>query len=506
MPERRKLYFGDCLEILREYIEDSSVDLIYADPPFNSKRIYNAYIGGAQWVTFNDTWQWSEAVDDFHEVAQDVRLGSMMEGLRKILGEGSSLAYLSYMANRLRECRRVLKSTGSIYLHCDPTMSHYLKILMDGIFGKRQFRNELIWKRYAVHSLSRNGFDTVSDILLFYNYKESTFNSISSPLNETDLDKKFPRIEKETGRRFQHGALEQSSNRSSAGEVRIIEGREVISQLGWRWSQETFDQRIRDNPYLIYWTKTHRPRYKIYADEYDGEPVGNIWTDIPYLSSGERTGYATQKPLALLYRIIEASSRPGDMVLDPFCGCGTALYAAQVLKRQWIGIDVCVTACKVIENRFRASFDHNWSDIDFIGMPKTLDDAKFLAKLDKFLFERWAASLVDGIEANKKQRKDEGIDGRGRIPIRKGKFIDIVSQIKGGSTGPGDVQAFNGARQQAKADLGIFTCFEDRVTSRMKDAAVSAGYFMETPIIQIYTIEDYFTGRKPSIPRVVVLS
>ena len=190
------------------------------------------------------------------------------------------------------------------------------------------------------------------------------------------------------------------------------------------------------------------------------------------------------------------------MVLDPFCGCGTTIHAAQNLGRQWIGIDVCVNACKVIERRLREHFDTLWTDIEFIGFPKTQDDAKVLADIDKFRFERWAAALVDGMEPNTRQRGDKGIDGWGRFPIRKGRFVDMVSQVKGGSTGPGDVQAFNGARQQAKADLGIFTCFEDRVTSRMRDAAVSAGRFMQAPIIQIYTIEDYFSGRTPILPRV----
>ena len=216
----------------------------------------------------------------------------------------------------------------------------------------------------------------------------------------------------------------------------------------------------------------------------------------------ETVGYPTQKPVALLERIIKASSHEGDVVLDPFCGCGTTVHAAQSLGRRWIGIDICVNACKVIEERLRGHFDSVWDGIEFIGMPKTRDDARTLASLDAFRFERWAASLVDGMEHNKIQRGDKGIDGRGRLAIRKGQFIDMVSQVKGGSTGPGDVQAFNGARQQAGADLGIFTCFEDRVTTGMRNAAASTGRFMDTPVVQIYTIEDYFEGRKPAIPMI----
>ena len=176
------------------------------------------------------------------------------------------------------------------------------------------------------------------------------------------------------------------------------------------------------------------------------------------------------------------------------------IHAAQNLNRRWIGIDICVNACKVIEGRIRQHFDSLWSEVEFIGLPKTRDDAGFMASSDPFRFERWAASLVDGMEANKKQRGDGGIDGWGRIPIRKGQFVDMVSQVKGGSTNPGHIQAFNGARQQAGADLGIFTCFEDRVTTGMRNAAVGAGLFMETPVVQIYTVEDYFEGRKPRLP------
>ncbi len=232
-----------------------------------------------------------------------------------------------------------------------------------------------------------------------------------------------------------------------------------------------------------------------------GKVPEDWWADVPSLTNQrERLGYPTQKPVALLERILKASSNPGDVVLDPFCGCGTTIHAAQNLGRQWIGVDICVNACKVIEQRLRNHFDSLWSEIDFIGFPKTRDDARVLANLDAFRFERWAASLVDGMEFNKRQRGDGGIDGWGRLAIRKGRFIDLVSQVKGGGTGPGDVQAFNGARQQADADLGIFTCFEERVTPRMRDAAASTGRFMDVPRVQIYTVDDYFEGRVPKLP------
>ena len=234
-----------------------------------------------------------------------------------------------------------------------------------------------------------------------------------------------------------------------------------------------------------------------------GAPMRSVW-DIGIIAptARERVGYPTQKPVKLLERIIEATSNEGDTVLDPFCGCGTALHAAQNLNRRWIGIDICVNACKVIEQRLKGHFDSLWNEVEFVGMPKTRDDAEYMAASDPFRFERWAASLVDGMEANRKQRGDGGIDGWGRLAVRKGQFVDLVSQVKGGHTNPGHVQAFNGARQQAGADLGIFTCFEDRVTTGMRNAAMGPGYFRDTqvPVIQIYTIEDYFEGRKPAMP------
>ena len=447
MTTPNRLYFGDCLDVMREDIADESVDLIYLDPPFNSKRIYNANMGGAQWVAFNDTWQWYEAVDDFHDVAGSVELGATMEGLRQILGEGSRLAYLSYMANRLRECRRVLKSTGSIYLHCDATMNYLIRVVMDAIFGRSNFRNEIIWRYQTSSGAPARHFLKNSDTVFFYatGRGDNDFNIVREP-----------------------------------------------------WPDATLKKWQRDEEGRIYRTNGAK-RY--YIDP-DGKRADNVWEMTLASRSRERLGYPTQKPLALLDRVIRASSNPGDFVLDPFCGCGTTLHAAQALERQWAGVDICVKACQVIEERLSGHFDSVWSDVEFIGMPKTTDHARKLASLDAFRFERWAASLAPWMEANKRQRADGGIDGWGRIPLRRGRFVDVVSQVKGGSTNPGHVQAFNGARQQAGADMGIFTCFEDRVTDGMRNAAASAGRFHDAPTVQIYTVEDFFAGRQPQLPRV----
>lgn len=447
--QTNRLYFGDCLEVMQEYIPDESVDLIYLDPPFNSKRIYNAYIGGAQWVAFDDTWHWHEAVDDFHAVASaSGDLARTMEGFRMMLGEGADLAYLSYMANRLRECWRVLTQTGSLYLHCDPTMSHKLKLVLDALFGRKNFRNEIVWCYTGPGSPHMRQFNRKHDAIFWFN-KGKTWK----------FNRDAVRIPYKSGKPHTGGFVHKSGDK-----------------VGTNMTKEV-------------------------AESYTGKIPEDWWPHrIAARSKTERTGYPTQKPLAVLERIIRASSNPGDVVFDPFCGCGTTIHAAQNLGRRWIGIDICAQACKVIQKRIEGHFDNLWDDIEFVGMPKTIDDARTLAEYDPFKFEKWAASLTPGMEANKRQRGDGGIDGRGRYPLRKGVFVDVVSQVKGGKTQPAHVQAFNEARRQAQADMGVFTCFEGRVTHGMRDAAVNAGRFQQWPVLQIYTVEDYFAERTPNLP------
>ena len=348
------IWTGDNLPIMRG-MNSESVDLIYLDPPFNSKANYAAPIGSkAAGANFKDIWhlddveiQWIDMMEKEHPRLYRMLLVAMTN---------SDKAYLAYMAIRLLEMWRILKPTGSICLHCDPTMSHYLKLVMDSIFGRNNFINEIVWLRYAVHSLAQTGFDRVTDVILCFakDFKKAKFNPVYGRLSEKDEKRKFPHVEKETGRRYQHVALEQSSNNQSIGEARKIQDREVHSDIGWRWSQETFDKRIKENPNIIHWTGNGRPRYKLYADDYKGQPIGSVWDDIPYLSSSssERTGYPTQKPLALLDRVIKVFSNDGDVVLDPFCGCATACIAAERLSRKWVGIDISDKAAELISMRF----------------------------------------------------------------------------------------------------------------------------------------------------------
>ena len=528
-----RLYFGDCLEIMAEYIPDDSVDLIYLDPPFNSKRIYNAFIGGAQWVAFEDTWRWYEAIDDFHAVAMQPRYAPTMEGLRIMLGEGARLAYLSYIANRLLECKRVLKNTGSIYLHCDPTMSHYLKSILDGIFGAENFRSEIIWRRTNAHNKTSKQYGPIHETIFFYSVSDSfTFHPGRVPYSKAYIESRFKYTDKRgryqtnyltgSGKRGGHSGKEwRGFNPSSKDRHWAIPRslRQFLPEQGKGMTSQEALEELYTQDLIVFPKKIGgQPMYKQYIGE--GVFYQDLWAyqpntkgvlygtddcidqDVKWLENErEKLGYPTQKPLGLLKRILTTSSDPNDVVFDPFCGCGTTIHAAQDLERRWIGIDVCVQACKVMQNRLEGHFDTLWDEIEFVGMPKTLEDAKTLAAYDPFKFETWAASLTPGMEANKRQRGDKGIDGLGRLPVRKGVFVDVVAQVKAGNTNPSHVQAFNEARRQAGAEMGVFTCFEDKVTSGMRNAAVNAGQYLDKwPVIQIYTIEDYFAGRLPDLP------
>lgn len=360
--KNRTIFCRDNIEILRG-IDSNTIDLIYLDPPFNKKKVFTAPIGSsAEGASFKDWFRQEDVKEEWVQTIEEdnEKLYAFLESVKVLDGRKSyNFCYLTYMAIRLIECQRILKDTGSIYLHCDPTMSHYLKILLDILFGESNFRNEIYWERSEQHNLASQRYDIVTDCILFFS-KINKFYFLPQliPINNSSdedkniLEKKFPYLEKETGRRYNHEKLEKSSNKSSIG-YRNIQGKKIHSKLGWVWSQQTFDERLKKNPHVIYWTKNNRPRYKNYLDEYEGKLATNLWTDIKGLSSNdkERTGYPTQKPLALLERIIKASSNKGDVVLDPFCGCATTCVASEKLGRQWIGIDISVKAYDLVKER-----------------------------------------------------------------------------------------------------------------------------------------------------------
>jgi DNA modification methylase len=377
-----QLILGDCLEVMKG-MESESIDLIYLDPPFFSNRNYEVIWGDKGEIrSFED--RWSGGIDH----------------------------YIGWLKERVQEMHRLLKPTGSIYLHCDWHADAYIRVyILDKIFGYNNFRSHIIWKRYNPHQLSK-GFDVNSDSIFIYSKSSKFLINNQYNTDEELLISKFPHIEEETNRRYQHVALEQASNSSSKNEVRIVNGKKYYTKLGWRWSQETFDERLKINPRIILENSKGKLRYKLYADEYKGERIGNIWDDSGILTSGasERIGYPTQKPEKLLERIILASSNEGDTVLDPFVGGGTTVVVADKLKRNWIGIDQSVQAIKVSEMRLEKQQDMYSAPFSVILHKYDYDTLRYK---NAFEFEKWIVERFDGI-ANIQQRGDLGMDGRKR--------------------------------------------------------------------------------------------
>uniref|UniRef100_A0A6M3XG61 Putative methyltransferase n=1 Tax=viral metagenome TaxID=1070528 RepID=A0A6M3XG61_9ZZZZ len=399
------LYYGDNLDVLRRHIDSESVDLIYLDPPFNSNATYNVLFSeqdgsraAAQIKAFGDTWQWDQSASQAYQEVVEAGEGPAraMLAFRQFLGDSNMLAYLSMMAPRLMELRRVLKDTGSIYLHCAPTASHYLKMLMDAVFGPENFRNEIVWKRTFSHGSAKR-FGPVHDIILFFARSEDAKWTGAKIEHDPDyLQEHFRQIEEGTGRVFQPISL------TGAGKTRGESGRPWRDvdpgKVGRHWAiptavltiigavEGTTQQKLDalDGAGRIYWPKKIKgtPRLKWYADELVGAPPQDVWTGISPVSAqaAERLGYPTQKPEALLQRIIQASSNEGDLVLDPFCGCGTTIAVAERLKRRWIGIDITHLAVGLIKHRLHDAFEIRAGEhYQVIGEPTDLSGAQQLA-------------------------------------------------------------------------------------------------------------------------------
>ena len=403
---RNKLYFGDNLRILRENVPDHSVDLIYLDPPFNSNATYNVLFrertgedSAAQITAFEDTWSWSvESEIAFQDVITGgpEKLGDLLQAMRGFLGQNDMMAYLTMMAQRMAELHRVLKPTGSIYLHCDPTASHYLKLMMDSVFGQDNFRNEIVWRRTASHGGAKR-WGPVHDVLLFYTasqryrwnrpYQDYSPEYLQRYYRHEDSRGKFRLVTLtgagtragDSGREWR-GVNPTDSGRHWAISRRSLQGAYPMrSDLNELSTQERLD--LLDEAGLIYWPpKGSIPQQKRYADESPGVPIQDIVSDINPIGAQarERLGYPTQKPEALLERIINASSDEGDVVLDPFCGCGTAIAVAERLNRRWIGIDIIHLAISLVKSRLRDSFGPNLSDYDVIGVPRDIESARAL--------------------------------------------------------------------------------------------------------------------------------
>ncbi len=504
------LYFGDNLDILRKYIPDESIDLIYLDPPFNSNRDYNILFkenGGleseAQIKAFSDTWHWStkSAQSAYHDVVLKgpPRVGQLLESLYKAIGGNDVMAYLAMMTIRLIELHRALKPTGSLYLHCDTTASHYLKIVLDQIFGPVNFRNEIVWKRTSAHSDAKR-YSKVSDSILFYSKSDNfVWNSPRTKYDEAYLESHYRNVDG-SGRRFTYSDLVKP--RGSVGYFyTLLECQPPPN--GWRMPEITAKQWIAEGRVEI--PKDGRvPRYKRYLDEMSGAVITNVWDDISPINSQakERLGFDTQKPLALLERIIQASSNEGDVVLDPFCGCGTAVVAAEKLKRKWIGIDITYLAINLMRNRLRDSYGIK---SQVIGEPTVLSEAKALAKQDRYQFQYWALDKIGAWTAGEKKKgADKGIDGFIRFKDDgDGNVKYIMIQVKSGHVGVNVIRELKAVSE--KAAMGVLLTLEPP-TEPMKIEAVDAGlyysplYKKEYPKIQIITIEELFQGKTVEMP------
>lgn len=504
------LYFGDNLEILRNEIKSESVDLIYLDPPFNSKANYNLLFRSpkghkphAQIEAFEDTWHWGEQAErEFDELIHqpNTDVSEMMQALRRFLGENDVMAYLTMMGNRLLELQRVLKVSGSLYLHCDPTASHYLKIVLDGIFGKENFQNEIIWKRTTTKNDYTQGavnWARIHDTILYYTKdreKTAVFNQPFGEYSEEYVASKYPYTDSK-GRRYGLWDLTAPGSGSRGHPQYELMG--VVRY--WRYAKEKM-QRLVAEERVIQPRPGAVPRYKRYLDEMHGIALGDVWTEISAINSQaqERLGYPTQKPLTLLERIIAAGSNEGDTVLDPFCGCGTAVHAAEKLKRQWMGIDVTHLAIALVEKRLRDAFPGIAFEVH--GTPKDFESARDLATRDKYQFQWWACSLVNAQPyQGKKKGADSGIDGVIYFKDDKTVSKKIVVSVKAGeNVSVPMIRDLGHVVNREKASLGLFVTLT-KPTGPMRQEAVKAGYYESPagrsfPKIQILTVEGLLAG------------
>ena len=509
------LYYGDNLEILRKYIPDSCIDLIYLDPPFNSHRNYNILFkesehwSEAQVRAFGDTWHWTEATEKTYlELVQKspIKIAQLIDTLHKAIGENDVMAYLVMMAIRLVELHRVLKDTGSLYLHCDPTASHYLKLVLDQIFGPANFRNEIIWKRSSAHSDVGQGakhMGRIHDTIFFYSKSEEfKMNMQFLTYDEEYLTAFYKYVEPNTGRRYRLDNL--------TGPGAELKGNPRYEFLGvtryWRYSKEKM-QELYEQGRVIQNKPEGVPAYKRYLDEMLGVPLQDVWDDIRPIASQakERLGYPTQKPQALLERIISIASNDGDVVLDPFCGCGTAVVAAQKLNRKWIGMDITHLAIAVMKKRLEDSFPGIKYEV--IGEPKDVEGAKALARQDRYQFQWWALSLVKAQPVGEKKKgADKGIDGIIRFMDNGGKTAQrAIVQVKSGAVHVKDIRELETVA--ANDAMGVFITLMPP-TEEMKVEAVSAGAYhsplwdRDFPKIQIITIEELFQGKTLNMPPV----
>ena len=546
---RNALYYGDNLQVLREHIPGESVDLVYLDPPFNSNASYNVLFrertgeeSPAQIKAFSDTWEWTQETEYTFEVdivqnpAVPAAVKDMISAFRQFIGRNAMMAYLVMMAPRLVELHRVLKPTGSLYLHCDPTASHYLKLLLDAVFGSGNYRSEINWRRTNAHNDAKQGrrqYGNVRDTIFFYTKSNSwDWNWLYTEYDNEYINSFYKYTEQSTGRRYRMDNLTAAKpggdtsylwrvKRRSGGEWEADLSDEYVSPLNgweykgvppyrgryWAYSKENMVAMFLEG--RIAHTQNGMPNYKRFLDEMPGVPLQNDWTDIRPASRSESLGYPTQKPEALLERIIQASSNEGDVVvLDPFCGCGTAVAAAQKLGRNWLGIDITHLAVALMKNRLKTAFDLDpVKDYDVIGEPQDEGSAHALWQQDPYQFQFWAVSLLEAQpQSEQKRGADRGIDGLLYfIDGPKRSPQKIVVQVKGGHVTVSQVRDLMAVVEREKAALGLFISL-DPPTAPMRTEAAGGGFFhsdlwqRDFPKIQLRTIGEMLAGNGFDLP------
>lgn len=516
--DKNQLYYGDNLDVLRKYIKDESVDLVYLDPPFNSNRNYSVIFNRrahvdedqAQIEAFEDTWHWTPSTEvQFGQFINSAptEAADALTAFYTLLGENDAMAYLTNMAPRLLELHRVMKPTASLYLHCDPTMSHYLKVLLDGVFDPRNFRNEIIWLRTGSKGLMSRRLARNHDVILFYSKGPDPKWVADNVFVPYDLDE----LDEKTAAKYSNvdpdGRLYELKDITNPNPDRPNLTYEFLGVTRvWRWTKERMQQAY-DAGLIVQKAPGRVPRVKRYLDEQRGKPVSDVWIDIPPVNSqaAERLGYPTQKPLALLERLISLTTEPDDIVLDPFCGCGTTVDAAQRLGRKWIGIDITYFAIDLIVKRLKDVYKDQQPPIEetfeVTGIPKDIEGAEKLFVQNHFEFERWAVTKVDA-RPKAKPGGDKGVDGVRRFQLPgKSQFGKIIVSVKGGNYGPSDVRDLAGTLDHQKAEMGVLVTLKP-ATKGVKDEINHSGtykhpnYDKPFPRLQHITIAEIFDGTK----------
>lgn len=504
-----RLFYGDNLDVLRKRkIPDESVDLVYLDPPFNSKREYsvifrekNGAAAASQQQAFLDAWDWRQGAETYDELIQKGgRLSDIMAAFHALFGPSDFLAYLAMMAARLVDIYATLKPTGSLYLHCDPTASHYLKMVLDAIFGLDKFRSEIVWKRSGAHSDTKQGrriHGHIHDTILFYTKSDEwTWNDIYTPYADNYVGRDYKLVEEATGRRFRRDNLTAAR---PGGDTRYDWRVKKHAGVRERWIADLDDEYLNPKPQWEYkgvgpykgrfWAYSKEnmrqfatagrlrhtfdgmPEYKRYLDEMPGVPLQDLWTDITPIISGadERVGFQTQKPEALLQRIILSSSNEGDVVFDPFCGCGTTIAASLRLRRQWIGIDITARAIDTIIDRLRRDFpDLSDESYRVEQYPYSVPDAVRLAQENPFHFQRWALEKLGVNPSDIKPGADRGIDGVLYFAeVGAGRTKRVVLSVKGGQrVTPRDVRELRGVLDRDGFQIGVLVSAVSRAMLR----------------------------------------